>query len=154
MFNQGHGSVFLYSPVWVNMHTCHGWLPQQLVSTTYCVIGDHFVKHWNFIPTGLIPCVNEKPCPLWHPQRGVFHWCAVPPCPLCMHSQLHMLACSFLIWRAQTFPWMVVKSPIEGCAKLVDFTLYAPLRNGLPFNATTSDWNNKLGLSWAKLSIA
>ena len=32
MFNQGHGSVLQYSPVWLYMHTCHGWLPLQLVS--------------------------------------------------------------------------------------------------------------------------
>ena len=32
MLNKGHGSVLQYSPVWLYMHTCHGWLPLQLVS--------------------------------------------------------------------------------------------------------------------------
>ena len=32
LFNQGHGSVLQYSPVWLYMHTCHGWLLLQLVS--------------------------------------------------------------------------------------------------------------------------
>ena len=45
MFNQGHGSVLQYSPVWLYVHTWHGWLPLRLVSwgkkTIYCVIGDN-----------------------------------------------------------------------------------------------------------------
>ena len=27
-----HGSVLQYNPVWLYVHTCHGWLPLQLVS--------------------------------------------------------------------------------------------------------------------------
>ena len=32
MLNKGHESVLQYSPVWLYMHTCHEWLPLQLVS--------------------------------------------------------------------------------------------------------------------------
>ena len=47
IFNQGQSSVFQYSPVWLYVHTCHGWLHLRLVSwgkaqiLYYGVIGDH-----------------------------------------------------------------------------------------------------------------
>ena len=46
LFNQGHGSVLQYSPVWLYMHTCHGWLPLQLVSWGKAQLL-YYTKHCN-----------------------------------------------------------------------------------------------------------